>query len=339
MKANKGFSLIEVLFALVILAVVVSYSTSGFLMLSERLGFSGAASSMNGDINSMFRTLNMSLQNVIKLSPGESLISTGDDLYKGIAGFTPRARECMTSRDGKLQSLRWTRIDLQAQPQRLLRAWEEAVFPDPQLKLRIGGSARQTKMFSEGYDAKEIPIIDKDGLQTGRYRTGDFNNITTTNDPYSDIPSSPAQTFHYVDIDLLPPQNTSKNPEPPQNLKYITNSLVYPTQTDTLCVNPEGEVLLITEALDTSRVIYSGKLSGDSKVTGLTFKFQAPAGGDSIQMMDFPTEPIKTQCLSAVEVHVEITSQKDGADIVKTFTESFILANFSYKIPLSCFGK
>ena len=350
MPNKKGFTLLEAVIGSA-LFIIVMFAVMDLVIISVRdtttlLSTQGAKE----EVELVLTELRRDLFNTALLSPEESLITSGDNGYKGIASFDNASYHSLckyeedpnnSARDLK-SILRFTYIWRKKHPEEVLKAWN---ITDSVNDLRISYSPGIHHMFKPGnYDGiKELLVIDIDGLVRGRFKisSAPVHMNSPSIDPYTLLPGTTPPYPPWTQLQVEMPKMASGSAQTPVDQNFISNSIVYPLKTVTVCVSAtENKIIQIDEADGSVLTLFDGEpFQMDIDRFEVSYLNSVKtARVDSVDFFKFPaSDPTKRRCINMYRLAVDLKKRKvaSGGKDMK-FRKMGILNSFNLHRPANC---
>lgn len=347
MKRVWGFSLLELMIAITLLGGATALTGVIFSQMSKQNLRQTNDQITRMTVQRAMGEIRREIYNAAYFNPREGFQRADDALFNGIVAFdgtsTPRppCRHAVDAEGEKFSIVRYTTLLNGLSSEKTLRKWNDNTAGSTALRISLhpeGTSPRH--VFQDGdQNAKEILLIDADLTYARRFLVRAVKKIVTDQDPFDDV-AKPGSSFVYNEALLSIPATWSGAPQLPASRFFITNSLVYPTATQILCVDNGGSVVLHNEETGKSRsllspdknfsikrfeVKYLNTKSGQRMERAAFFSFPYGASNDEI---------FRRQCLNAVLVSLTVTRHSANENSDTVFDDSILINNLnSHRVP------
>lgn len=241
---KQGFTLLEILIAAMI---------SGLVMLSAvgLMSSMGSGEKASEQTASQVETvvslgqLRDTMLNIVRYQPPHDLLASQDGLMSGVSDVNSGLNNNCTVNLDPSQDVKsvvvFNRIQPTARPAKLLKFWEENKIEDSDANTRRLFISKQGT-FDPNSPPQEVIVVDADGLQKRAYFVDQITDVPANS------PSNPVAEAHLeVELRLLKAVGNGWPTSEKKTLSFVTGSLVFPSQTDVICVSQSSGRLVRTQ--------------------------------------------------------------------------------------------
>ncbi|OFZ25345.1 MAG: hypothetical protein A2381_19285 [Bdellovibrionales bacterium RIFOXYB1_FULL_37_110] len=358
MKNKRGFTLVEIvvamgIFGLITLAVAqISISTTSTFW--RNIESQVARSNLHLAINKM-ETLFVNIAPIQRQnSPIESL-DEGELNYFGVGGLTSNtateSSQCLYTakvegEDEVFSIMRLSSISPKKKSLKTMVPWPDTLgTPTDLIVNAINSSAYLfASVITDTPDpTREILIIDSEGLATKRLEVHKVKYIETTVDPYSGSIDDPPVTYKYYQVSVKQPKTFTGKYNQKIDLSFMSNSTIYPVNTQILCVDQNFHLILKDEYTGASKILYHSPKSGFqiSKFNIQYANVSTPLSNTPPLYYPFPTgntleDQKKRRCINSIKIHAVLQNNSQNKGNPINLEKSIFLYNFYNKQSADC---
>ncbi len=346
LSSYSGYSIIELLIASSFIIIILGGINQLFMNSIGTIARLVDAQKAKSEINLSFSNLKRDFFNAAVLMPEEDMLNPEDTLYRGVAGLRghPKCRFAVDSLDvlrEQYSVLRITTVARKIPPEELLKVWN---LTDVENDMRISYRAGDEYLFqpADMGRTKEVLVIDIDGLYRTRFEVESATHKPESNiDPYTLLPV-PGQTFPaWTQLRLKMPKPVGVMTLSPLNRNFISNSVIYPSQTRIFCVDQvENKIIQYDEGQDQVTTFFDGDNYGMdiSRFEVRYFNTVKTERFDPERLFLFPANDMqKRRCINVYSMQIELKPRKvsDENRLIKIQSDG-LMYTFHERRPANC---
>lgn len=357
MKNRRGFSLIEVMLAMAISAIVVGMATYliyGFFSQQRNLDVWSAGQI---EMSMALRDVDGDIRNVVRLDPSENLDASGVENYYGLTSVSAADSPEPCLNDEASSVVRYTSLNRLKNSERLLRAWSEqtdAGKVGSANELRLTSIPGMGALFEKDRVPREIVLVDADRRSIRRYAVvGETLHENVDADPYDDLPKKDAAgtpiLFTYRSVLLKMPGDVRGAPVAAKTAVFITGSEAYASNTFFLCLRKDDRSLIRVDQSTGNVDVLVKTPQPDYEMDSFRAGYLATKTGVRIEAAQFAPDMLVLpgkDCVNAVRFDLrlrptEALRRKSEGELASAVglisrTRTVYSENLSAKRPVSC---
>ncbi|MFZ4403105.1 MAG: PilW family protein [Pseudobdellovibrionaceae bacterium] len=359
LQNKKGFTIIEVLIASALSMLVIYSILSLMLEAQTAVNKSGTEMGLKTEFDIQVNDLSKYIGNSVRLDPPENY--TGNDKkYHGIIAMQnafPTVCKYDADPIAKTETysiLRMTSLRKKFNPKRLLRSWQESssglVGPTHELRVSYVPGEDELHPVDATLAPKEVILFEADGYIVRRYKVAAIRKIANTDkDPFDDVdtrlnPDGTPRLYTYTAMDLEMPKNALDEVQTPDaTLRFLTNSMLYISDTEYLCVDTNKKKLIRTSQNDfnnqkTFLDVTNEKFNFDRFQVrfSLTKDLSARVDPTTFKYYRFWDDPKDEGCINIVDFSVMMLVDRRSSQVESSMGRTQILNNFNNSRPAGC---
>jgi type II secretory pathway component PulJ len=352
MKNNKGYSLIEVMMAAALGALVIS-STIGFLVyfFSEKTRLDNWSTGQL-EMSMAIKNIEREIRNVVRLEPSEDLRIAKDELYFGLTSIPAGEEPAVCLNDDTHAVFRYTTLSRSLRQEKSMRAWSEVTSANKNLpsdELRVTTDNTDAALFSEKNLPGEILAVDADRRFIRRYRViSRTPHLNSVNDPYDDAPKTNAAGnpiyFDYASVFLGLPTGILGTKTTLMPAVFVTGSDIYASTTYFVCMHKtENKLIKYNPLKEAQEVLLAGK-APEFVLQSFVVKYLATKKDVRVDPVNFVSSTLNDTGVCVNTVHITMTAENltpNTAGLKDTQTEvsrsrTVFATNLGSRRPLKC---
>ena len=352
MKNNKGYSLIEIMMAAALGALVIS-STIGFLFyfFSEKNRLD-TWSSGQIEMSMAIKNIERDVRNVVRLEPSEDLMAAKDGLYFGLTSIPVGQEPAFCANDAQHSVIRYTTLSRTLRQEKSLRAWSEQTSADksqPSDELRVSTDSTDAALFSSKNLPSEILTVDADRRFIRRFRViSRTDHLNNPKDPYDDAPKTDAAgnpvLFNYASVFLGLPTGIQGAKTTLMPAVFVTGSDIYASNTYFVCMHKTDNNLVKYNALKNTQEVLLASKSPEFVIQSFVIGYLATKKNVRVDPVNFVSSTLTDTgvCVNAVYITMtaenlvpNTTSIKDNKTSISR-SRTIFATNLNSRRPLSC---
>jgi hypothetical protein len=352
MRNSKGFTIIEVLVAGILGALVISSSVSFLFYLFSEKNRLDTWSSGQIEMSMAIKNIERDIRNVVRIEPPEDLSAAKDDLYLGLTSVPVRETPSVCLNDSKHSVIRYTTMGRSSYQAKSVRSWSELASAEnkmPSDELRVAADNTDADLFSDKNLPSEILAVDADRRFIRRYRVlSRTHHLNSSTDPYddagkTDVDGNPV-TFNYASVYLGLPYRLRTIRTTIRPAVFVTGSDIYASNTYYICMHSSENKLIKYNAIkDTQEVLLAGK-APEFVIQSFQVVYLATKKDVRVDVANFVPTTLTPSgpCVNAVYLTLtaknmapDATAIKDNKTMISR-SRAVFATNLASRRPLNC---
>lgn len=349
----NGFSLLEVLISVSVLVSVLMIFFTWMVGINKKHTTMMVGEDLNNDINYSFTTIGDLITNSAKIYPSEDMYAHNDQLYMGVMGVNraPTEFDCLFRRSGRSETFSIMRLTtvMEERPEKTLYLWNanQANSSSIDDMIRISYRSNPEFVFQNltNYHYNQVYLVDADGLAGKRFNISG-NRILRENSnihPYDNRPR-PTGNYNYNLLQLNAPIKFDRTRHNPQDVQFVTGSLIYAARTYYICVSSNNQLVLIDEMSPRNPRVLMNPSRNKYTISKFEIKYLAQNNTSNLDLSAaslYPTNRTQAECVNMVTINLELTPEQNSSanaeqNKIVNINKYYILENFNTRKPAAC---